>query len=130
MQPVGQLDEQHANVFGHCEQEFAQIFRRALILGHGFDLAQLGHTVDQPRHLFTKVIFDVFYRSERIFDRIMEQRSHDRFLIELQVGHQPGNFHRMAEIGIAAGALLAAMLLHRVDIGTVEQRLIGVRVIV
>jgi hypothetical protein len=57
----------------------------------------------------------------------VEQRADDRFLIELEIGHQPGHLDRMAEIGIATGALLAAMFLHRIDIGTVEQRLIGVR---
>jgi hypothetical protein len=35
----------------------------------------------------------------------------------------------MAEIGVAAGALLAAMRVHRKDIGAVEPRLIGVGIV-
>ena len=40
-----------------------------------------------------------------------------------------GDFERMGEIGIAGGALLRAMLLHGIDIGPVEQLLVGVRVV-
>ena len=37
-----------------------------------------------------------------------------------------GDFERMGEIGGAGGALLIAMRLHGIDIGAVEQRLVGV----
>ena len=60
----------------------------------------------------------------------MQQRGDDGLLIKFQVSHQASDFDRMAEIGITAGALLAAMLLHGVDIRAVERRFIGVRVII
>ena len=40
-----------------------------------------------------------------------------------------GDFERMREIRIARGALLRAVRLHRIDIGAVEQRLVGVRIV-
>ena len=129
VQPVRQLDEQHAQIFGHGEQEFAQIFRRPLILRHLLDLAELGDAIDQPGNILAEILLHILDRGEGILHRIVEQRGDDGFLIELQIGHQSRDFDRMAEIGIAAGAHLAAMLLHRIDIGTVEHRLIGVRVI-
>ena len=46
---LAQLDQQHADVLAHGEQELAQVFRRALVLGHLLDLRELGHPVDQPR---------------------------------------------------------------------------------
>jgi hypothetical protein len=73
-----------------------------------------------------KFFLDFLDGCEGILDRIVKQRRDDRFLIELQLGHQARNFDRMAEIGIAAGALLAAVFLHSIDIGAVEDRLVGV----
>ncbi len=101
VQPVGQLDQQHAHVLAHGEQELAQVFRRALVLGHLLDLGELGDAVDQPGDLGAEMLLDLLDRGERILDRIVEQRGDDGLLIELQVGHQPGDFDRMAEIGIA-----------------------------
>ncbi len=129
VQPVAELDQQHADVLAHRQQELAQIFRGALVLGHLLDLGKLGHPVDQPRHLGSEMLLDVLDRRQRILDRVVEQRGGDGLLIELEIGHQPGDFDRMAEIGIAAGADLRAMFLHGVDIGAVEQRLIGIGVV-
>ena len=47
----------------------------------------------------------------------------------LQVGEDAGDLDRVAEIGVARGAGLGAMRLHREDIGAVDQRLVGVGVI-
>ena len=59
----------------------------------------------------------------------MQQRDRDRRLVEMHVGEDGGDFERMREIGIARGALLMAMLLHGIDIGLVEQRLVDVRLV-
>ena len=55
VQPVGQLDQQHAQILAHREQELAQILRRALVLGHLLDLGELGHAIDQPRDLGAEI---------------------------------------------------------------------------
>ena len=129
VQPVGQLDQQHADILGHGEQELAQVFGRAFILGHGLDLGKLGHPVDQPRDLGAEMRLDILDRRQRVLDRVVQQRGDDGRLIELQIGHKTGNFDRVAEIGIAAGAFLAAVFLDGIDIGAVEHRLIGLRVV-
>jgi hypothetical protein len=59
VQPVGQLDQQHADVVGHREQEFAQILGGALILALRFDLGELGHAVDQPRDAGAEQLLDL-----------------------------------------------------------------------
>ena len=129
VQPVAQLHQQHADILAHGQQELAQVFRRALVLGHLLDLGQLGHAVHQPRDIGAEIRLDVVDRRQRSFHRVVEQRGGDGFLVEFQIGHQPGDFDRMAEIGIAAGPGLRAVLLHRIDIGAVEHRLIGVGVV-
>ena len=129
VQPVAQLHQQHADILAHGEQELAQILRRALVLGHLLDLRKLGDPIDQPRDIGAEIRLDIVDRRQRVLHRIVEQGGHDRFLVELQVGHQPGDFDRVAEIGIAARAGLRAVLLHGIDIGAVEQRLVGVGVV-
>ena len=64
-----------------------------------------------------------------VLDRVVQQRRRDGGVVELQVGQDRGDFERMGEIGIARGALLLAMRLHGVDIGAVEQLLVGVRIV-
>jgi hypothetical protein len=39
------------NVIRHGEQELAQVFGRALVLGHRLDLGELGDAIDQPRDI-------------------------------------------------------------------------------
>ncbi len=129
VQPVAQLHQQHADVLAHGEQELAQVLGRALVLRHLLDLGELGDAVHQPRDVGAEVLLDVLDRGQRVLDGIVEQRGGDGFLIELEVGHQPRHLDRMAEIGVAAGARLGAVLLHGIDIGAVEHRLVGVGIV-
>ena len=129
VQPFGQLDQQHADVLAHRQEELAQVLRRALVVGQLLDLAELGHPVDQPRDLRAEALLDLLDRDQRVLDRVVEQRGDDRVLVELEVAHQPGHLDRMAEVGVAARPLLAAVLLHGEDVGAVEQRLVGIGVV-
>ncbi len=65
----------------------------------------------------------------RVLDRVVQQRRRDRGVVELEVGQDGGDLERMGEVRVAGGALLLAVRLHGVDIGAVEQRLVGVRVV-
>ena len=64
-----------------------------------------------------------------VLDRVVQQRRGDGRVVELEVGEDRRDFERMGEIGVARGALLLAMRLHGVDIGAVEQGLVGVRIV-
>ena len=66
---------------------------------------------------------------ERVLDGVVQQRGDDGGDVELEVGQDGGDFERMGEIGIARGAELLAVRLHGVDIGLVEQRLVGVGIV-
>ncbi len=86
VQPVGQLDEQDANVARQREQEFAEVFRGALIFGLGLDLRQLGHPVDQPRDIGAEQFLDLFMGGDGILDRVVENCGDDRLVVELEIG--------------------------------------------
>jgi hypothetical protein len=64
-----------------------------------------------------------------VLDGVVQQRHRDRGVVQLQVGQDGRDFERVGEIRVAGGALLAAVLLHGIDIGLVEQRFVGLRVV-
>ena len=51
VQPVGQLDQQHADVLGHRQHQLAEVLRLPRVLRLQLDAGELGDAVDQARHL-------------------------------------------------------------------------------
>jgi hypothetical protein len=129
VQPVGQLDQQDAQILAHRQEEFPQVLGRAFAFGQRLDLRQLGNAVHQPRDFGTEVVFDLVDRRQRVLDRVVQQRGDNRFQIELQLGHQAGHLDRMAEIGVATGAFLRPVFLDGIDIGAIEHRLVRIRIV-
>ena len=93
------------------------------------ELLQLGQALDQRADLVAEQLVDLGARRLGVLDRVVQQRRDDRGVVELEVGEDRRDFERMGEIGIARGARLRAMRLHGVDIGAVEQILVGVRIV-
>ena len=129
VEPVRQLDEQHPDIAGHGEQEFPQIFGSAFGVGLRLNCRQLGNAINKPRDILAKQLLDLVLGRDGIFDRVVEDRRRDRLIIEPQIRQDTGDFDRMAEIGIARGAFLRAMCVHRKHIGAVDQSLISPGVI-
>ena len=129
VQPVGELHQEHADVVAEREQEFAQVLGGAFVLGLSFDLAELGHAVDQPRDVLAKMLLDLLRSGERVLDRIVEDRGDDRLIVELQIGEDPGDFDWVTEIRIARRADLRAVRLHREDVGAVDQPLVRIGIV-
>ena len=127
VQPVGELDQQHADVLGHREHELAEILRLLGLVRLQFDARQLGHAVDQPRDLGAEQPLDVVERRDRVLDRVVQQAGDDRGAVELHLREEAGDLDRVREIRVARGAQLRAVRLHRIDIGAVERVLVGVR---
>ena len=69
---------------------------------------------------------DLAARGVGVLDGVVQQRGGDGGVVEPHLGEDGGDFERMGEEGSAGGPLLVAMRLHGVDIGAVEQRLVGV----
>ena len=129
MQPVGELDQQDADVVRHGEQELAQILGGALALALRLDLGELGDAVDQPGDVLAEQLLDLGRGRQRVLDRVVEDGGDDRLVVEMEVGEDAGHLDRVAVIGVARGAGLRAVRLHREDVGAVEQRLVGVGIV-
>ena len=127
VQPVGELDQQHPDVVGDGEQQLAQVLGLLGLLGDEVELLELGQALDQAADVVAEQPVDLGARGVGILDRVVQQRRRDGGVVELEVGEDRGDFERMGEIGVARGALLLAMGLHGIDIGAVEQVLVGLR---
>ena len=64
-----------------------------------------------------------------ILDRVVQERRRDGGVVELQLGEDRGHLQGMRDIGVAGVPLLLAVRLHGVDVGAVEQVLIGLGII-
>ena len=93
------------------------------------ELLELGQALDQGADVLAEQLVDLGAGGRRVLDRVVQQRRRDGGVVELEVGQDRRDFERMGEIRVAGGALLLAMRLHGVDIGAVEQRLVGVGIV-
>jgi hypothetical protein len=129
VQAVGQLDEQHAHVGGDGEEELAEVLRLGLFPAHQVEPLDLGQAVDDLADIRAEELVDLGPRRIGVLDGVMQQRHGYRRIVELQIREDRCDFERMGEIRVARGAPLRAVLLHGVDVGLVEKRLVGMRVI-
>lgn len=107
MQAVSQFNQQHANVFRHCQQQLAKILRLFVVGRFLLNHCQLGQTVHQLRHLIAEQRADFFNRRIGVFHRIVQQPGDNRRGIKLKLGQNTGNFHRMRIIGVAGSPQLS-----------------------
>ncbi len=74
-------------------------------------------------------MLDLLIGDERILYRVVQQRGHDGLIVQVEIGQDTGDFDGMAEIGVAAGALLRPVLLDGKDIGAVDHRFVRIRIV-
>ena len=99
VQPVGQLDQHHADVLGHGHQHLTEAFsvNGVLVVGGTLGIpggfaelgvypGQLGHTVDQGADLLPVPGPDFFQGNAAVFYDIMKQGRDDGVGIQVQVG--------------------------------------------
>ncbi len=129
MQPVGELDQQHADVIGDGEQQLAQILRLLGLLGDQVELLDLGEALDQRADLRAEQLVDLVAGRPGVLDGVVQQGRDDGGVIELEVGEDRRHFERVREVGITGGARLRAVRTHGIDIGAIEERLVGVGIV-
>ena len=107
VQPVGQLDDQDPDVARHGDDHLAHG------LGGGglavLDLVQLGHPVDQRRHVVAELAAQFRQRVGGVLDRVVQQRRADGLVVHAQLGQDRGHRERVGDVGVAAQALLAGV---------------------
>ena len=72
MQPIRELDEQHANILAHRQHKFAEILGLLGAFGLQFKPRQLGDAIHQPRHFLAEAPFNIAKLERRILNRVMQ----------------------------------------------------------
>ena len=129
VQPVGELDQQHADVVRHREQQLAEVLGLLGVRGLQLELVELGDAVDQAGDLGAEQPLELGQRGAGVLDGIVQQRGRDRGAVQLPGGQDAGDLDRVREVGIARGPHLGAVRLHREHVGAVQQLLVGVRIV-
>ena len=109
VQAVRQLDDDDAYILCHRQKHFPHIFRLLLLARCKADLSEFCHTVDQQRHIGTKLLFNRLACDIRIFHNVMQQRGLDTFAVHTQVDKDNRNRNRMRNIRLAGNAALPIM---------------------
>ena len=125
VQAVGQFHQQDADVLGDRQDELPQVLGLAQMRLGQLQLGQLGDAFDQFGDLGPEQALDLFARRVGVLDDIVQQRGDDGLGIEAIVGEDARHLDRVGEIGVAGGPLLGPMGAHGVDVGAVQQRLVG-----
>ena len=105
MQPVGQLDQDDADVLDHGEQHLADALGLAVLAVGEVDFAQLGDAVDAARHVLAEGAARVPRRLVWVSSRTSCSRAVDEAdLIHLHFGQDPGHLERVGHVGLAGNA--------------------------
>ena len=129
VQAVGELDQQHAHVGRNGDQQFAEVFCLLGLLGHQIQAPDLGQAINERADFGAKQLINFTACGVGVLDHIVQQRRRNGGVVEFKVGEDSRHFERVRKIGITRFAHLTAMRLHGVNVGAVEQCLIGTRVI-
>ena len=122
VQPVGELDDQHAQVARHGDEHLAHRRRLLGLARVELDALELGDAVDDRRDLGAEVGLDVGERDLGVLDGVVQQRGGDGDLVEADVGDDAGDGERVVDVALTARAQLAAVRLGGDLVGAVDRR--------
>ena len=130
VQPVGQLDEHHADVLAHGQEHLAQGFGLLLLAGGEVQPGELRDAVHQQRHLRAELLLDGLGGDLLdVLHAVVQKPRRDGGCVQGQVGQRVGHAERMDDIGLARASFLARVRLVGKLIGLFDQRKISVRMV-
>ena len=127
VQAVGELHHDDADVVDHGEEHLAEVLRLPLFARRERNRAELGHALDDVRHLGSEQLLDALDRRERVLDDVVQQAGSDGHDVESHVREDVGDLERMDEIRLTGMANLSLVLERREDIRLSQQFDICVR---
>ena len=116
MQPVGQLDDHHADVERHRDQHLAQALGGAQGFGPGglvsstvepHALFELGDALHQLHHVLPKLGAHLRIGDLGVLDDIVEEGGDDAIVIEPKFEADQRDFNGVGDVGFATAAELA-----------------------
>ena len=127
VQPVGELDDEDADVAGHRDDHLAHgLGLGGLAVGH---LVELGDAVDEHRDLVAEVGAQLVEAVCRVLDRVVQQRRRERGRRHAELGEDRRHRERVRDVGVAALAHLAVVRALGDGIRPLDDREVGLGVV-
>jgi hypothetical protein len=117
VQPVGELDQQHAHVVGDGEQQLAQVFRLLGLLRDEVELLDLGQALDQAPISSPNSSSISARVALGVLDGVVQQGGGDGRVVELASRSGSRRLRADAKYRDRRSRASAAMFLHGIDIG-------------
>ena len=126
VQPVGELDDQHADVAGHRDDHLADGLRlgRLAVL----DLVQLGDAVHQRGDVLAELAAQLGQRVGGVLHRVVQQRGADRLGVHAELGQDGRHRQRVGDVRVAAAPLLVPVPVGGRLVGPLDEPDVGLRV--
>ncbi len=129
VEPIGELDEDDADVVDHRQQHLAEVLDLPLLARREGDRADLRDPFDDVGDIVSECLRNPLDGGQGVFDDVVEEPGGDADDIELHVGEDVRNLERVDEVGLARVADLSLVLEGREHIGPPEQFEVGVRTV-
>ena len=129
VQPVGELDQQDADVLRHRDEHLAH--RRGLLRFAGRELQafDLGDAVDDRRDLDAEGFLDALLGELGVFDRVVQQRGRDGDVVEAEIREDQRDAERVGDVGLTRAAHLLGMGPMRSFVGPLDEGGVGLAVL-
>ena len=99
VQPIGQFDQDHADVARHRQQHLAKTFRLLLSLGREIEPIEFRKPVDEIRDFVTKFLDQLLFRDTLILHHIMQERGAQGIHVKLPARTNFGYRDRVGNVG-------------------------------
>ena len=101
VQPVGQLDQQHAPVVGHGHEHLADGGGLLGLLGVELEAVELGDAVHHLGHAGPEGLADRLEGEAGVLHGVVQEGGGHRLGVEAQLGHDGGHGDRVGDVGLA-----------------------------
>ena len=127
VQAVGELDDEHPDVFRHRDDHLAHGLGLGAVAV--LDLVELRDAVDEHGDLVAEVGPHLVERVVGVFDGVVQQRRRDGLRSDAEVGEDLRDRDRVRDVRLAALALLALVGALGGRVRALDEREVGLRVV-
>src|SRR5581483_853332 len=113
VEAVGELDQDHAHVLGHRDDQLPVVLGLRVLAALELDSGQLGDAVDELRDLVAELVADRLQVRLGVLDDVVEERGGDRRLVQPQLREDLRDSERVVDELLPRPALLALVRLRR-----------------
>ena len=106
VEPVGELDQDHADVLRHRDDQLPVVLGLGVLAALELDPGQLRDALDEVGDLVAELVLDLLGLVLGVLDDVVEERGGDRLLVELELGEDLRDAERVVDELLARAALL------------------------